>query len=85
MNQNYSKIPCFVEKNPKTTIENCDISKQNLWFSIASIYNSFHFSFQNFVFKKSPCFLELSPFEQPQSLQHDKNEQEFKIQTNKVL
>jgi hypothetical protein len=34
MNQNYSRIPWFVEKNPKTIIKICDISKLNLWLSI---------------------------------------------------
>jgi hypothetical protein len=32
-------IPC-VEKNPKTTLKICAISKQSLWFSITSTSNS---------------------------------------------
>jgi hypothetical protein len=29
----YNKIPCFIEKDPKTTNKIYSISKQNLWFS----------------------------------------------------
>ncbi len=58
MNQNYSKIPCFVgKKNPKTTIKICGISKQNLWVSIASTYNSSHYSLKKIMCKNLPCFL----------------------------
>jgi hypothetical protein len=66
MNQNYSKISCFVEKNPKTIIKICGISKQNMWFSTASTYNSFHSSLPNFVFKNLPYFPKLPHFEQSQ-------------------
>ncbi len=40
MNPNYNIIPCFVKKNPKTTLKICAISKQSLWFSIASTSSS---------------------------------------------
>ncbi len=33
MNPNYNIIPCFVEKNPKKTLQICAISKQSLWLS----------------------------------------------------
>jgi hypothetical protein len=100
MNQNYNRIPCFVEKNPKTTIKICGISKQSLWFSIASTSSSSLFSLPNF---ESPYFPKLSNnlltfpnslkislfpnsplFNHPKSHHHDQNQQEFKIQTNKV-
>jgi hypothetical protein len=51
----YNKSPCFVEKNLKTTIRIYGISKQNLWFSTPSTYNSSYFS-QNSMFNNSPLF-----------------------------
>ncbi len=83
MNKIYSKIPCFVKKNPKTTIEICGISKQNLWFFTTSIYNSSHYS--NFLCLRNPLvFQNFHLLNNPQSFHHDKNQQEFKIQTKKV-
>ncbi len=32
INPNYSIFPGFAEKNPKTTLKICVISKQSLWF-----------------------------------------------------
>jgi hypothetical protein len=40
MNPNYNIIPCFVEKLSKTTLKVCPLSKQSMWFSIASMCNS---------------------------------------------
>jgi hypothetical protein len=48
MNQNYKKIPCFVEKNPKQQLKYVIYPKQNLWFSTTSTFNSSHSS-QNYV------------------------------------
>ncbi len=44
------------KKNPKTTIKIYGISKQSLWFSTVSTYNSFHFIFQNSGTKNIPLF-----------------------------
>jgi hypothetical protein len=38
MNKKYNTIPCFVEKNPKTTMKIYGISKHNLWFSTPKSY-----------------------------------------------
>ncbi len=44
INPSYNVIPCFVRKNPKTTLKICVISKQSLWFSIANTSNfSYYF------------------------------------------
>ncbi len=40
MNPNYNIIPCFVEKLSKTTLKICALSKQSMWFSIASTCTS---------------------------------------------
>ncbi len=68
MNQNYSKIPCFVEKNPKTIIKICNISKQSMWFSTASTYNSSHSSpkimclrIMSFLFQNLPLLVVPNP------------------------
>ncbi len=81
----YSRIPCFVEKNFEATIKICGISNQSLWFSTTSTYNSFHSSLQNYVSKNfSPTFQNFLLLNNPQFPHHDQNQQEFKIQTNKV-
>ncbi len=48
MNQNYNRIPCFVEKNPKQQLKSMVYPKQNSWFSTTSTYSSSYFS-QNYV------------------------------------
>ncbi len=48
MSQNYSKIPCFVEKTPKQQLKFMVYPKQNMWFSTTSTYN-FSYSSQNCV------------------------------------
>jgi hypothetical protein len=51
MNPSNSIIPCVVEENPKTTLKIYSISKQSLWFIIASTSNSFYYYLQ---IKKTP-------------------------------
>jgi len=71
-------------KKIKTTIKICGISKQNLWFSTTSTCNS-SYSSQNymsnnsFLFYKTPSFSIISSH-----ITMIQNQQEFKIQTNKV-
>jgi hypothetical protein len=85
MNQTYNKIPCFVEKNPKKIIKNYGISKQNLWFSTVKFLQLLSFVFQNCVPKNYHFFFINSPFlDHPKSHHHDQNQQEFKIQINKI-
>ncbi len=65
-NPNYSIIPCFVEKDPRTTFKICVISKQSLWFFTASTYSSSYSSLKKnslshlllfpFLFQNSPPF-----------------------------
>ncbi len=83
MNQNIAKFHVLLKKS-QNNIKICGISKQNLWFSIPSTYNSYYSS-QNFTSKNSPLiFQNFFLFNSPQSPHHDKNQQEFKIQTKKV-
>jgi hypothetical protein len=80
MNQNYNKIPCFVEKNPNTIIKICGISKQSSWFFIASTFSSSFSYFPNFMYKNLHVFPNFPLLNHPKSHHHDQNQQEFKIQ-----
>jgi hypothetical protein len=84
MNPNYNILPCFVEKNPKTTLKIYVISKQSLWFSIASTSSSSYSSF----LKKLPISSSSPPplfsitlplLNHPKSHHYDPKQQEFKI------
>jgi hypothetical protein len=83
MNQNYNKIPCFVEMKIKTTNKIYGISKQNLWFSIISTYSS-SYSSQNCVFINVSLFPKPHPLGNPKSPRHDSKPTRIQIQTNKV-
>ncbi len=54
MNQNYSKIPCFVEKNSKSTIQIC---------SFYSKYLELLLLFPKLCVLESPYLKKVSPFE----------------------
>jgi len=56
MNQNYDKIPCFVEKNPKQQLKFMVYQNKIYGFILQSSYNSSHTSPQNCVFKLPPLF-----------------------------
>ncbi len=71
MNQNYNRSHVLLEKNPKTIIKICNISKQSMWFLIASTYTSSH-SFPKIMCLRimSFLFLNLSLLVVP-NLHHD--------------
>ncbi len=57
----YSKIPCSVEKNPKTTSKICSLSKQDLWFSTNKYLQLLlifpkTFCLKALLFSKTPSF-----------------------------
>ncbi len=83
MNQNYSRIPCFVEMKIKTINKICGISKQNLWFSTTNTYSS-SYSSQYCVSKNVSLFQNLPFWVVPNLLIMIQNQQEFKIQINKI-
>jgi hypothetical protein len=73
----------------KTTLKIYVISKQSLWwFSTASTssfsYSSLKLSLSHLLLPP-PCFSELSPFEPSQVTSSWSKQQEFKIQTNKII
>jgi hypothetical protein len=61
LNQNYSRIPCFVENEIKTTNKICNISKQNMWFFIIMYLKLFLLFSQNNVSKNHPPFPQIFP------------------------
>ncbi len=88
INPNYIMIPNFVEKNPKTALQICVLSKHNMRFSTTSTSNSPILLQKNnlyLIFFTFPLFSRTFPIlNHPKSHHYDPKQQEFKIQTNKV-
>ncbi len=84
MNQNYNKMLCFVEKNPKKLIKICGISKKKCGFLLLVSIVPLTLLSKTLCLKIPFIFQNSFLLNSPQSFHHDQNEQEFKIQTNKV-
>jgi hypothetical protein len=87
INPNYNIIPGFAEKIPKQHLK--FVLYQNKVFSTASTSSYSYFSLNKtpcFIFFSSCLFCKTLPLlNHPKSHHYDLKQQEFKIQTNKVL
>jgi hypothetical protein len=85
LNQNYSRIPCFVQNEIKRINKFCNISKHNLWFSTSKYLHLLLLFSQNYVSKNHPSFPHMFPLWT--ILSHIimiQNQQEFIIQNYNV-
>jgi len=80
----YSRIPCFVEKNLKTTSKIYSLSKHNLWFSINKYLLLLLIFLKTLCLRSSPIFHNSFLLNSLKSRQHDQNNNNSKIQINKI-
>jgi len=71
LNQNYSRIPCFVEMKSKQQIQSMVYQKKICGFLLQSTYSSFHYFLQNCVSKNVWSFLDTPPLGNPKSFHYD--------------